>query len=383
MTQLNPHILPLVTGLIFLLMACAMMLLRHSSSNDRSAEYWALGNLLVAIGISLIALRGLIPLFLSLPVANLILLLGLVCLLAGVCVFFEKPVPWRALSAVAVGQFLLFVIYTHVIPDSGSRIVIGSLFIALLCGWTAVVLAREFDRALGSPQIVVSFMFFTMSLFMVVRAFLSRNDQSPSDIMLSSPIHTAAFVLGMVTVILVTFGFTVMINRRLYNRLEYLASHDPLTGAHTRRVFEEEVERELSRCRRQDDAFSVLLLDLDHFKKTNDAHGHIAGDKVLKGVTEIMRKVLRKEDMLARIGGEEFCAILPNADSAAAREVAERMRKSISDLVIEYKGKGIGVTVSIGITTADDAAPDWEAVFHKVDQALYRAKENGRDRVEC
>lgn len=382
MIQLDLRVLPLVTALIFLLMAGAMLLLRRIGPDHRSANYWALGNTLIAAGVFFIALRGLIPLFFSVPTANLCIVAGQGFLLTGIWNFFGRPVRWWAVVGVAVSDFLILFFYTYIVPDAGIRIIIGSIFIAVICAWICRELVREFDPQLGLPQGLVALVFFLYTLFMVIRAVATGVAEEPPDLMMTSPVHTYAFVLGMVSIIAVTFGFSAMINRRLHLDLEQLANYDQLTGVRTRRAFEEEIERELSRCRRQGGRFSVLLMDLDHFKRINDRYGHIAGDKVLQGVTGVAQRNLRTEDALGRIGGEEFCAILPNTESAAAREVAERIRRTIGDLVVPHKGQAIQVTVSIGITTVDRSAQNWEAVFHEADQALYRAKEQGRDRIE-
>lgn len=161
-----------------------------------------------------------------------------------------------------------------------------------------------------------------------------------------------------------------------------LASTDPLTGVANRRRFLEQLDLELDRGRRFGDPATLLMLDVDHFKRVNDTHGHAAGDAVLRHLTELSRRSLRRIDLLGRLGGEEFAVLLPGTAREGAALLAERLRRQVAETPA-HDGKGtIRVTVSIGLTEfgPDDAAPD--TVLARADAALYRAKQAGRNRVE-
>lgn len=164
--------------------------------------------------------------------------------------------------------------------------------------------------------------------------------------------------------------------------LEHLARTDPLTALANRRHFMETLEREVDRSQRYRRPLSLVLLDLDHFKKVNDTHGHAAGDDVLKAAAGVLHSVCRDVDLASRIGGEELALILPETDAAGARIVAERVRSRIqAGRHVSTAGEAFQVTASIGIATADANTVSGEALLQSADEALYQAKDGGRNRV--
>jgi diguanylate cyclase (GGDEF)-like protein len=156
---------------------------------------------------------------------------------------------------------------------------------------------------------------------------------------------------------------------------------DPLTGLFNRRMFDAVAGLELSRARRHRSALTVVLIDIDHFKAVNDRHGHAAGDAVLVAVARQLKSLMRREDLLARFGGEEFALLLPQLPLAATLRQAERLREAIERLDVAVHGALIKVTVSIGIATVGQGEPSIEAALAAADAALYRAKAAGRNRV--
>jgi len=159
-------------------------------------------------------------------------------------------------------------------------------------------------------------------------------------------------------------------------KMEELATHDALTGVYNRRKFNELTAVELERVRRYGEPLSFVLLDIDHFKRVNDTLGHEAGDEVLVALAEVLRDAVRAVDSVARWGGEEFVALLPQVEEGGAVELAERLR-----LTVRERALAGGVTVSCGVAQhrPPESADD---LFARADRALYRAKEGGRDRVE-
>ena len=156
---------------------------------------------------------------------------------------------------------------------------------------------------------------------------------------------------------------------------------DALTGAHNKRYFLEFLEREIARCARYRRPLSLLMFDVDHFKKINDAHGHLTGDYVLKELARRLLGRIRREELLARYGGEEFAAVLPETDAAGARTFAEQVRMLIGDQPFEYEGDSFPVTISIGLATLEGQDMDALAFIKIADDNLYRAKREGRNRV--
>lgn len=166
----------------------------------------------------------------------------------------------------------------------------------------------------------------------------------------------------------------------LGRRLQHLAMTDALTGAGNRRSFEKGAAIASAHAHRHDRPLSVLAVDIDHFKRVNDTHGHGVGDEVLRGVTRACQQVLREQDRFARIGGEEFVALLPDTDAGAAAMVAERLRRAVEQMTFGEPGAEWAVTVSVGQVVAHRGEAI-AALLERADAALYRAKAEGRNRV--
>lgn len=168
----------------------------------------------------------------------------------------------------------------------------------------------------------------------------------------------------------------------LNKELEELSITDGLTNVFNRRYFIERLRQEMKRVSRYGPPASLLMIDIDHFKKVNDAYGHQAGDAVLAGVAGILSRNVRETDVIGRYGGEEFAVMLPATDVAGTQVLAERLRTIIAGSVHGYGGERLTVTVSIGVSTWQPAVKDdFEELIRLADAALYRAKEQGRNRV--
>ncbi|HOX45568.1 MAG TPA: GGDEF domain-containing protein [Myxococcota bacterium] len=171
---------------------------------------------------------------------------------------------------------------------------------------------------------------------------------------------------------------------RLWRQLYLRATRDALTGLHNRPSLEERLARELERHGRYRRGLALLVLDLDRFKSLNDAHGHAAGDAVLRATGQVLRAQLRASDLAARVGGEEFVVLLPECDPAQAREAAEKLRRELAGLEVAGPGGArLRVTASVGVALAGPAADSPAALLARADAACYRAKQGGRDRVCC
>ena len=165
-------------------------------------------------------------------------------------------------------------------------------------------------------------------------------------------------------------------------RLRDLAVRDGLTGLYNRRYLEESLDREESRARRSGLPLGLMLLDVDRLKHCNDTLGHAAGDSVLRAVAQHMSSLARGEDIVCRYGGDEFLMVMAQASLSALRERAEKLRRGVQDLEIEYDGRRIeGLTLSVGVGIFPDHGESGRAALRAADTALYRAKQAGRDRV--
>ncbi len=171
------------------------------------------------------------------------------------------------------------------------------------------------------------------------------------------------------------------VEARYHEEVYQVATHDALTGLCNRRHFIEIVDKEISRSLRHERSLAMCIVDVDLFKPINDTHGHIAGDGVLKQIGEIMRHHVRGDDIAARIGGEEFAVLLPEAGIEAAGSFAERLRLAVAESCFTLGGQPHRLTVSIGVAILGPGREERSSLMAAADSALYRAKESGRNQV--
>jgi diguanylate cyclase (GGDEF)-like protein len=177
---------------------------------------------------------------------------------------------------------------------------------------------------------------------------------------------------------------TCLYQTRLDEALAVIAEQnvrDALTGVYNRRKLEEQLTQELARASRYGRSLSLLMFDIDHFKRVNDGFGHLAGDEVIRHVANVASTCLRDSDWLGRYGGEEFVAILPEVDAAGAAIAGERMREAVAAAPAAFDGRSIEVTISVGVAAVGASPRTAESLLGEADEALYLSKKNGRNRV--
>jgi diguanylate cyclase (GGDEF)-like protein len=183
-------------------------------------------------------------------------------------------------------------------------------------------------------------------------------------------------------VMILAHQFALALRRiRLYREIERLARTDSLTEVHTRRHIMERLEEEVKRSAARGIYLSLLMMDVDHFKRINDHYGHLTGDQVLREIAKLIRESIREIDIVGRYGGEEFCVLLPETDQNGAGYVAERIRATVEKATIKAYDARLNVTISIGMATFPKDAKDVPELLDKADWALYRAKMRGRNAV--
>lgn len=161
-----------------------------------------------------------------------------------------------------------------------------------------------------------------------------------------------------------------------------LMTVDGLTNAYNKRFFSEELEKEISRSRRYSRDFSLILFDIDHFKQVNDTYGHLAGDAILRQLAGLIQSRIRRDDSLARIGGEEFGILLPEVAENGAYELAEKLRHLVEDKVFVFEGLKLNITISLGVAQWNPKITDPHALIKSADEKLYEAKHSGRNQVK-
>jgi len=164
-------------------------------------------------------------------------------------------------------------------------------------------------------------------------------------------------------------------------KLQELALRDGLTGLLNRRYWESCLEREFARHQRYDNPVSLVIFDIDHFKRVNDTYGHQTGDEVIRETARITSQLVRETDFAGRYGGEEFVVLLPGTTLDGAAQFAERLRSTIERQQLDYQGSPLTFTVSLGVATLADDMAGYKALLERADKALYQSKEGGRNQV--
>ncbi|HEX6316866.1 MAG TPA: diguanylate cyclase, partial [Gemmatimonadaceae bacterium] len=261
--------------------------------------------------------------------------------------------------------------------DTGRAVLVENVMVSPLYRHVREMWARDGTRIATRSVIAIPF---AMGADEAGVFFLRRNvtepPLTPADVEFADTVIRAAVSAIQRATLIET---TIADNRRL----EELAHTDPLTKTLNRRALSERLASEMERVRRYSTTMSLLLIDLDHFKQVNDTHGHLMGDEVLIEVASLLLRVVRAVDIVARYGGEEFVVVLPETGAPGAEAFAERLRELIeAHCFVESRGAPIRLTTSIGVSAFPGYGVDSvEDLLTSADQALYRAKSEGRNRV--
>ncbi|HZV92036.1 MAG TPA: GGDEF domain-containing protein [Caldimonas sp.] len=314
---------------------------------------------------------------------NIILVLALIAMQRGIRIFVGRPSASR-IHAVAL-LVTLAMSYAGLSPHGSSlRVGVISLILASLAFGMARDLYRYAGDALrlrrpwlmGLPGLCAAAAF----AFRGLRALFLPASVA-SEMTTDSALNVAAALSYLVIVLSFHATLITLVVGRLLADLRHRTRHDDLTGLLNRRAMEETVAAQIRRSLRSGEPFSVLMLDLDHFKAINDRFGHAAGDQALRHVAGLLQAGVREVDAIARVGGEEFLALMPGATLAAAGPVAERVRAQLAGQPMTLPAGAAVVTVSIGIAEWSDPGEDMSRLLVRADAALYQAKQDGRDRV--
>ena len=362
----------------FLLMAFMGAYLSVLHRDEKAIRYWAAGCLTISISDMLLFFRPVLPDFLTIVVGNMTTVAGGFLLYSGIAAFDRLPKRLglgMVLTATATG---LIAYFTYVVPDIRVRIVVSTSAIAFIMGLMAALLLRPGIREHHLLRRILGVLFIGMILLSLARIadVILHQDNPDLSIFSNSPLAAAWLMSLLAVTFLSSLDFLLMPGQRMQMQLNDLARIDELTGLLNRRAF----NRRMQQGTDAHPLSCVMLLDLDHFKRLNDVHGHAAGDAVLRGFATMVTSQLRREDVFARYGGEEFSILLPETTEADALMVAERIRAAVERMDVRFGEEILKTTVSIGIAPMADLS--FEASLALADAALYRAKSLGRNRVE-
>ena len=348
---------------------------RNYPTSIRGLGEWATSLVLVAIGSALAFGLDVLPRLLSITFPRLLFPVGLLLAYVGTQRFFGLTPRLKWWIALVVGVVLAQVWFTFVHPQFLVRLALSNALGASIFFAFANMLREQglntFARRLTMGVMV------TMLCVLLMRMVTLVIWPVGEDIYNTSPQHLIYVTSFSFLVVLLSVSLVLLASERLHTEVSYLASHDSLTNALTRRHMNKACEMELERSLRHAHSMALLIMDLDHFKLINDTFGHQRGDRVLVDFVAKVNGLLRRPDQLARFGGEEFLALLPQTTLEEALVVAERIRAACA-----LRSTEPSCSVSIGVTTNAHGDDTVDSLIARADSAVYRAKTLGRNRVE-
>lgn len=381
MLSLDLRTVIFLSGAIGALMSLVFFFMHRSHrSSIQGLRDWALAPLLLFISTLMLGTQGVTPAWFSIVWANVILLGGLALFLLGACRFYGLPPakwPWLGIAVVAPLMYW----WAEINPDYGWRLVaVHTLTLAMQAHTLAIIWRHDRSSLAARFTMAVLGIMAALSATRVLTSPLIPHD---AHLFTSSTLQNLFVGTYGFLVLALTVGFVLLISERLREQLQHLLSHDALTGVLSRRALFEQAQREIRRSQRSQQPLSLMVMDLDHFKRINDSLGHVMGDRVLQDFAARAQRTLRETDLLGRYGGEEFVVALPDTDAEMAFKVAERILQDRST-----SQHLVPVTVSIGVISCPALPPEkpaseiLEDMILQADRALYQAKATGRNRIE-
>ncbi len=294
----------------------------------------------------------------------------------------NEPLRWRLVLAVGVFGWLGVAWFGLVDVNYRDRVLWGSVAITVNMLLNIEVL-RGGSQPGGSRARNVLLLISVMAVALVVwrSGQLWLGGDQPNAISAPSSTNFFYVMFSGLQPLFASIGFLLLYNEILQQELYLLARIDPLTGVNNRLAIQEATTRLLARNVTQRQSLGVLMLDADHFKGVNDRFGHGGGDKVLRALVSSIRATLRENDVIGRVGGEEFVVLSPGTDLHAALALGERVRMMVENTPLLIDGDMLQLTVSVGVAVASPAERDGAVVLQRADKALYAAKRAGRNRV--
>jgi diguanylate cyclase (GGDEF)-like protein len=343
--------------------------------------WWGFAHLVRASSVVLFGMYGTAPDIVTIDLANALLFTAFAVTWTGARVFDGRPIEPVYLVTGAV--LWLLICRLPVLADAVAvRALIASGIITAYTWLTAYEFWRGRSEQLVSRWPAIFMLFAHGSLYLLRTPLIALLPSAADNSMYGSVWLTVLSFEALLFTISVAFILLAMAKERTELRHRNAAMLDPLTGIANRRSFLQDAGLLAKRHRANPRPTAVLLIDLDHFKSINDRFGHALGDRVLEMFTETARKSVRASDLIGRLGGEEFAAMLYDTTRDKAVAVAERIRESFAAAAKEIEGRPLCATVSIGLAYCEQSAIDVPEMLAQSDQALYFAKEHGRNRVE-
>ena len=349
-----------------------------------SAVTWRIATLLLAGGCVLFAVQDSLPGGFILPIANGLVMLGYAGYWHALRKFYQQPDAYWFFLPVPFGIFAVFW-FAQIQPSLLWRILIVNaicLFLLLGCFFT-LIRAKQHGPTISRR--VMAGIFLIAVLFTLFRSIVFgffRVSPGLSLLDHTNWLHIATPILFAMLAVIGTTAYLLLCSQWISHQWKHAASTDYLTGLVNRRTLIDEGKKRFTEARARKHSFALAVIDIDHFKRVNDEHGHDVGDAALKFVAARLVKSCRDTELAGRQGGEEFVVLFENIDANQAHAAGERCRVSVQNESFDVNGQALTITVSIGVASLRENDTDFHDLLRRADQALYAAKASGRNRVE-
>ena len=380
--QLDVHTMFVVTIAVTVILGCLLIYAWYQHRKIPALAWWGCAHMVASAGVWLVSRQGVLSDFWSIEAANALLFVAAGMTWTGARLFDGNRVSLVGTFGGAAAWLLASQIWNFMSTPHGP-IVFSSMMIALYTFGAAIEFWRGRDENLLSrlPLIVLLSMHGVIYFARVPLALLMPGGKSEA--FFSNAWFGVIGLESLLYMIATAFVLLAMAKERTEMEHKVAASIDSLTGIANRRAFLETAVRALKQRTRTPQPVSALLFDLDRFKSINDQYGHAVGDRVLRAFADVAAVELRSTDLLGRLGGEEFGAVLFGAEASSAAATAERIRQAFAATAPGNVDGQLGVSVSIGIASVSaNEATDIETLLTRADEALYVAKARGRNRIE-
>jgi diguanylate cyclase (GGDEF)-like protein len=367
-----------VAMLALLISLMSWLLGSHGGERDYGFKQWSMASASAGVAVVLIFFRANIPEIYGIFLANVILLFSACACLWTVSKFYETAFPLRnCMVMVAIGMSGLLMWWWGIASLAVPTVTVCLALSVILfnAAWLAIQKAsRPYSF---SVLLLISTLGIMAAMYCVRAVDTALSVRVPSGDINNSASQLGVMIVGALFIVSASIGFFVMVHEHQRTLIEELSRRDVLTGVLTRRALFDDAARVTA----AKTDYAVLMMDIDHFKSINDRFGHAGGDKVLAHFARVLMSATRIDDVLGRYGGEEFCAILPRCGLDDAEKIAQGIVQQIREQHVTLAdSKSVAFTLSIGVAVAHEST-DLLRTIEQADEALYAAKNSGRDRV--
>ena len=382
--MMDTQTLILINVMLCALYAGVTMMNARIFGGSRGARWFAGSNLSRggAILLSLMMKRPQVPLRVVEALTGLLAVAGLMMLHWSFVELLERGPLLRRTQYGLLGAIVAATVYVLIWPpDAPVMVGLICLTLAVQAMMTASVVFRFSGEDVGLAGWMTGSALSLYAGTLLIRALVTMLYKTPQYAEAARAMDRVWMVAMLLSNGVVAFGYMFLAAAKLRLELLWRAQVDELTGLLNRWALKRATTREIQRCTRAKGTLALVMMDLDGLKEVKDTSGHSCGDVVLQAVGGVLQETVRAQDSVARMGGDEFCVLLPDTELGEAVTVAERLRAEVEELVIRYRGETVRVRASLGVASSEHTGLTWQALMDYSDAALYRAKREGKNRV--